>query len=92
MHNFRITPDNGDTYEVTSTTRDILMWERTTKGAAAFQLQEPTMGALYRIAHLASQRTGQFSGTLKDFEESVDLEVAGEEDPDPTQPGATTAD
>lgn len=91
MHNFQITPDEGEAYEVRSTTRDILLWERTTKGAAAHQLQEPTMAALYKIAHLASVRTGRFSGSLKDFEETVDLEVAAEEEPDPTQPEATAA-
>lgn len=91
MFTFKVTPDDGDAFEVESTTRDILRWERTTKGASAHQLQEPSFTALYKIAHLAAQRTGQFAGALKEFEDTVDLEVVGDEDPDPTQPGATTA-
>lgn len=89
MFTFKVTPDGGDTYTVESNTRDILRWERTTKGASASQLEEPTMAALYKIAHLAATRTGDFSGSLKEFEESVDIQPVPSEEPDPTQSGAT---
>lgn len=89
MFIFEIAPDDGETYEVEAITRDILKWERTTKGASASQLSEPSMATLYKLAWIASQRTGQFAGTLKDFEDSVDLGTRTAEEPDPTQSGAT---
>jgi hypothetical protein len=88
MFKFRAIPDSGEAVDIDSTTRDVLKWERTTKGASAFQLQEPTFTALYKIAWIAATRLGKFSGTLAEFEETFDLETEPEEEPDPTQSAA----
>lgn len=72
---FRVSPEGGEAYEVEATTRDILTWEKTTKGAsyAAFQRGQ-NMVDLYKVGHLASRRLGMFNGTLKEFEDTCDLE------------------
>lgn len=89
MFNFRLTPDSGDAIDIKSTTRDVLRWEKTTKGASAFLLREPTFEALYKIAWLTATRLGQFSGTLAQFEDTFDLETEPEDEPDPTQSAAS---
>jgi hypothetical protein len=89
MFTIKVVPDNGEPFEVESQTRDILKWEKTTKGASAHQLREASFEALYKIAWIVAQRTGQFPGTLREFEETVDLDIlGGEDEPDPTQSAA----
>ncbi|OXM73088.1 MULTISPECIES: hypothetical protein [Amycolatopsis] len=89
MIDFKIAPDGGEKFEVKATTRDILNWERTTKGGSLKQLMENLHTAdLYKVAHFAARRTQQFTGTLQEFEASCDLEFELEEtvkEPDPTQ-------
>ncbi|TKG58050.1 hypothetical protein [Prauserella endophytica] len=86
MIDFKIRPDGGEPFEVTATTRDILNWEKVTKGASLKQLMEDLhAGDLYKVAHFASKRTQQFTGTLQEFEQSCDLEFEIEEEKDPTQ-------
>jgi hypothetical protein len=87
MFTFTITPDGGDKFEVTAGTRDVLKWERTTKGASLGQLKEGVkLGDLYKIAHIAAVRQQQFTGSLADFEDTCELEFEEEDEPDPTQP------
>ncbi|MEV0726005.1 hypothetical protein AB0I37_24905 [Micromonospora purpureochromogenes] len=87
MFTFMIKPDGGDAFEVTAGTRDVLKWERTTKGASLGQLKEGiTLGALYKIAHLAATRQQLFTGPLADFEDTCELEFEEDEEPDPTRP------
>jgi hypothetical protein len=88
MFKFRAIPDSGDAIDIESSTRDILKWERTTKGASASQLQEPSFTALYKIAWIAATRHGKFSGTLAEFEETFDIDTEPEDEPDPTQSAA----
>jgi hypothetical protein len=84
---FKIVPDGGEPYEVTATTRDILNWEKVTKGASLKQLMEELHAAdLYKVAHFASKRTQLFTGTLQEFEATCDLEFELDtEELDPTQ-------
>jgi hypothetical protein len=92
MFDFTISPDEGDPYQVTATTRDIAKWEKTTKGASLRQLEtEYRATDLYAIAYHAAIRTGMFAGTLKEFQDGADLRMLDDgedEDEDPTQPAA----
>ena len=87
MFDFTVTPDDGDPFEVTAGSRDTLVWERTTRGASLAQLSEGLKIAdMYRIAHIASRRLGLFSGDLKSFEETCEIESRDTPEVDPTQP------
>ena len=91
MINFKVVPDDGDTYEVAVTSRDVYLWEKTNKDKRMGQLAQEggqSMVDSYALAYLAAKRTGQFSGTLDEFSKTVDLSFAAEldEEPDPTQP------
>lgn len=87
MFTFTVKPDGGKPFEVTAGTRDVLRWEKTTRGASLAQLKEGvTVGALYRIAHIAAVRQQLFTGTLAEFEDNCELEFEEEEEPDPTRP------
>lgn len=87
MITLKVVPDNGEAFTVTATSRDIVAWERTHKGAKFANLESATMTDLYALAYFAAVRKGLFSGTEKDFSDSVDIEPVGEEDPNPTKRG-----
>jgi len=87
MFDFKITPDGGETVEVTAAARDVLQWEKTTKGVSLGMLQSTLrMTDMYGIAFFAAKRTGAFTGSRESFESTCDLEILGEEEADPTQP------
>jgi hypothetical protein len=95
MFVWRVIPDDGEPYIVEAGTRDVLAWEKEVKGRAAQQLQDNFHVAnAYWLAHRAATRKGLFSGSRKEFEESVDLESGtfvevpdnDEDGPDPTHP------
>ncbi|GAA1549951.1 hypothetical protein GCM10009804_03170 [Kribbella hippodromi] len=96
MITLKVTPDGGEPYTVTATSRDVLMWEKTTQGNKSFVdlVNAPNLIDLYKVAHLASQRQGLFPGSYQDFEASceVDGETEDDPEPDPTQSAASTAD
>jgi len=89
MFKFTITDDTGVAHDVTATSRDVVMWERTTRGASLGQLKDAMRYTdLYKIAYFAAKRTGLFDGNETSFVEQFDLEVVAEEDDesaDPTQ-------
>jgi hypothetical protein len=92
-----VTPDGGDPYKVTATSRDVLMWEKTTKGEKSFVdlINEPNLTDLYRVAHLACFRQGLFTGNYQAFEDSCEVTGTGDmedEEPDPTQSAASADD
>jgi hypothetical protein len=97
MFEFTVTPDGGEAYDIVATSRDVLMWERTTKGASFAQLESNLrLVDLYAIAYRAALRLGHFDGHLSDFETSVDLDLLagsddeeGDEGVDPTLPAPT---
>lgn len=95
MFTFRVRPDGGDEFEVKASTRDVLTWEKTTKGNKSYVdlLREPNLVDYYKICHLAAWRQQLFTGSLKEFEDQHDIDLATGEDhpeqdpePDPTQP------
>lgn len=92
--------DDGNDIEVTAGPRDQLAWEKSAGNRALSQLLsgDYRIADLYSLAHAALKRQGLYSGTLKDFEESADVEMGhkskGEDaaevddaDENPTQPG-----
>lgn len=86
LFTFTINPDQGDPYEVEATTRDVLQWERNTRGASLKRIMDELhIEDLYKVAYFAAVRNGLFAGTPKEFEASVDLEFEVEEAEDPTQ-------
>jgi hypothetical protein len=87
MISFKITPDGGEPFTVTATSRDIHTWEKVTKGVTFAGLMESmSMVHMYSIAYFASKRRGLFDGSAKDFESTCDLTPEGDEAPDPTNP------
>lgn len=75
LFTFTIRPEVGEAYELEATSRDVLNWEKTTKGASLSKFErEATITDIYKIAHFAAVRTQQFTGPLNDWENSVDIE------------------
>lgn len=97
MFTFKVVPDNGEPYTLKAGTRDVLTWEKTTKGKTYAQLvAEPNLVDYYKIAHLAAWRQQIFTGSLKEFEEQHEIDLsfgeedAADEEPDPTQQAPST--
>lgn len=85
MITFKLTDDAGTELIVQAKARDVLNWERTTKGAKFGDLADGLEFAhLYKIAWFAAKRTSVFTGDLKEFEDTYDVEPEGEDDEDPT--------
>lgn len=99
MITLKVTPDNADSYVVTATSRDVLVWEKTTKGDKTFVdlVDNPSLVDLYRVAHIASWRQGLTTAkNLQEFEATCevtglneDAEEGDDDEPDPTQSGAS---
>lgn len=85
MFTITVRPDGGEPFEVVATSRDVVNWERVTKGASITKLRDAaTYTDVYRIAHFAVQRTQQWAGTLDEFMATCDIEFEHEDEPDPT--------
>lgn len=81
MITVKVTPDDGRMYELTADSRDIYTWERTTKGASFAKLMSDMhMTDVYKVAHIAAQRQGQFDGTLADFADTHALDMIDEDE------------
>jgi hypothetical protein len=89
MFAFRITPVKGEPYDLTVTSRDILVWERNDVTNRMSRLEnDPTFADLYSVTHIAAQRQGMFDGVLAAWETTVDLmPIPNTEPMDPTRPG-----
>lgn len=85
MITLKVTPDEGEPYEVTASSRVIYQWERTHRNRSFNDLAEPRMDVLYELAHFTAQRFGRFDGTLGDFIAACDIQPIKGEEPDPTQ-------
>lgn len=87
MITFKVTPDGEEPYDVKAGSRDIVFWEKTTKGAALIQLREGLkLTDLYKIAWIACRRQSLFAGSLEDFEKNCEIDYEEEPEPDPTPP------
>lgn len=96
MFDFKVTPDDGDEFTVTADSRDVLAFERASKSRTLGNLVEDRSYVdLYRLAHIASKRQGNFTGTLDEFEKTCVLDTVDDEDQDeggedPTRTGRST--
>lgn len=94
MITLTVKPDDDDEYEVTAGARDVLVWERATKGSFSKLMDDLHMVDLYKLAHIASVRQGLYEGKLADFETGCELDILDEDgdvdveqdDVDPTPP------
>lgn len=88
MIDFTCVPDDGEPFDVTATSRDILIWEKTGHKRSFTELMATLpLADLYKVAHLAATRKGLFEGNLKRFEDTIDLTFEEEEvAADPTLP------
>lgn len=86
MIDFTIKPDGGEPYEVKAGTRDVLLWEKTSKGRSfAHLMNDLRMQDMYKLAHIAAKRQGMFTGPLDDFESTCELSFEEAEEVNPTQ-------
>lgn len=103
MFTFKVVPEDGDPFIVKAGTRDVLTWEKTTKGNKSYAqlMAEPNLVDYYKIAHLAAWRQQLFTGTLQEFEKTHEIDLTSGEDeiqepvdeePDPTPPGHSTGE
>lgn len=90
MFRFKITPEDGNPYELVASSRDVLQWERRNKGASMSRLQaEMRMTDVYKIAYFAATRQNGYPGTEADFTDEVDLELLDDEEEDEEVPTNT---
>lgn len=85
-----VRPDNGDEYQVTVHPRDVLVWERTSKGNKTWLgfMANMNIQDLYELTRIAAWRQGFTDESKKDFDEHNDVVFAEEDDdPDPSLPG-----
>lgn len=81
MFTFTLTPDDGEDLSVKADSRDVLVWEKTSRSNERYVdlLTELSMVKLYRLAHIAAKRQGVPVGKLADFEASYVLAIETEE-------------
>lgn len=95
MMKFDVTPDEGEAYQLEAGSRDVLAWERAGRGRSFSELgNNLSMIGLYGLSYHAAVRQGRFSGTLAEWEQSVDLMPVAADDEDgdeldPTREGHT---
>jgi hypothetical protein len=90
MFKVTITRDGADEpFELTTTTRDVLRWEKTNKKHKSLGSLEKDIAIedVYMMAFYAAQRLGLWSGSLPEFESECDIDFEEVEDEGPTQPG-----
>lgn len=92
MFTFNVSPDGGAPFTVRATSRDIVVWEKTTAGGRNFSsLAEASMTDFYGIAYVASRRQGLTDLDRRSWDDGVDIEDISEDaEPDPTPPEAST--
>lgn len=89
MQRFKVTPEGGESYELVTGSRDVLVWEKTNRvGRTAVNLADgAALMDQYAIAYIGAKRQGLFTGTREEFETTCELEALSEdEEPDPTPP------
>lgn len=98
MFKIKVTPvDGSPKYDLRAESRDVAMWERTTKGRVNTfgQLMETlSIDEVYKIAHIVARREQVFTGSLTEWYNTVNVmpDVEEEEvdedgeqvEPDPT--------
>lgn len=91
MIDIRVVPDGGEPWDVKVTARDVLKWERLGGDRSISALDDDIkMRDMYELAHLASQRTDKFTGSLEAFEDSCDLSFGDVDEGDFIQSAPST--
>lgn len=79
MFNLRITPDGGETVDVSAGMRDVVMWEKTHRGRSLAELGAGglTAGMVYELTYAACRRQQLIPRELTEaqFNESYEIEV-----------------
>ena len=86
MFDFTVRPDSGEPFAVVATSRDVVAWEKSSRGRTFADLQRPQMADFYALAHLAAKRLGLTDLNRADFESSCDIDIEDMAEPDPTPP------
>lgn len=89
MFTFRVKPDIGEPFDLTVSSRDVVMWEKMDRNNTITRLEaNPSMVDLYWVTHIAAKRQNLFPGVLAEWENSVDLEPLDSDlkSSDPTRP------
>jgi hypothetical protein len=83
--------EDGSSFTVEATARDVLVWERTGGGKTnkVFQdlVRSQSMVDMYRVTHIAATRLGLYKDDLRTFESTVDLENLELDDDDQDEEG-----
>lgn len=93
MLDFTVKYDSGEQFEVTADSRDVVVFERTSKGRTLNDLIEgKSFTDMYRLAWIASKRQGLITTDLATFEKDAVLELGDDDDEteeaDPTRTAA----
>lgn len=100
MITFDVEPEDGDRFEVKADSRDVVVWEKTSRSNERYieLLTDMRLTALYRLCHIAAKRQGLVDCKLAEFEKDYILHfkhLGGQpdvkEDADPT-PGEVSPD
>lgn len=80
MFQFRVTPDNGEPFDVTAGMRDVRWWEKTHRGRSMGMLQSAagvSAGVLFEIAYSAARRQGFVPDTMTGdaFADAFEIDV-----------------
>lgn len=83
MLTVKLIPDHGEPVEIEAGTRDVYVWEKTNHGKTFAEFtRDVAVVDLYEIAWHAARRQGVFTGNLKDFVETYEIETEVEEKED----------
>lgn len=93
MITFDVEPEDGEPFEVKADSRDVVVWEKTSRTGEKYieLISEMRMAALYRLCHIAAKRLGLTDCRLDEFEKTYILHFAHEEAVPPT-PGEVSKD
>lgn len=83
MFTFKLTDESGEETEVKADSRDVLVWEKTSRSNERYMdlLTEMSLAKFYRLAWIAAKRQGAIDVKEKigDFETGYVLELDHEE-------------
>jgi hypothetical protein len=92
MFTFKLTDEAGEVSSLKADSRDVLVWEKTSKSGERYidLITEMSLIKFYRLAHIVAKREGVFSGSLKEFEAAYVVDLEHQEDVLPTNAEVST--
>lgn len=89
MFSATITPDEGEPFELTAKSRDVVRWEKADPRRNSLGALESntSMTAITALLFHAAVRQGLFAGDLEKWQDSVDVELhaPGDDEAGPTR-------